>query len=240
VIAAVVGIGIGLMSWIMMTTDADRISQYFIDNSVEGGGGTNVVNVILVDFRGFDTFGEITVLAIAALGIYAMLKELYLKAPEHNSRGRAWASEPHPTILEVVSRPFFSLFMIVTLYIFLRGHNVPGGGFVAGLLASIALLLQYVANGVSWVQSNIRSNYIIIVSMGLVIALVTGLGSWWFGYPFLTTAHGYLSIPLVGKVHLASALLFDLGVFLTVVGSTLLMLSHLGRVSTLDRRRGGH
>lgn len=240
VISVVVGLSVGIMSWFMMTVDAERISQFFIDNSVEGGGGTNVVNVILVDFRGFDTFGEITVLAIAALGIYAMLKGLYLKAPEVDGRGRPWASEPHPLILEVVSRPLFSIFMVVTLYIFLRGHNVPGGGFVAGLLASIALLLQYVSNGVTWVQSNIRSNYITILWMGLLSALLTGLGSWWFGYPFLTTSHGYLYIPLIGKLHLATAMLFDLGVFLTVVGSTLLMLSNLGRVSTLDRRRGGH
>lgn len=240
VLSALIGIAVGVFAWLMMTHDMPRIGQYFLDNSVEGGGGTNVVNVILVDFRGFDTFGEITVLAIAAIGIYAMLRELYLKAPPTDNHDRPWAHETHPLILEVLSRPLLPLFFAVTLYIFLRGHNMPGGGFIAGLVASVGLLLQYVANGVTWVQSRIRSQYVLMMAMGLAIAMATGLGSWWFDKPFLTTAHGYLPVPLVGKLHLATAMLFDLGVFLTVVGSTLLMLSRLGRVSTLDRRRGGH
>ena len=240
VLSSLVGILVGLFAWLMMTNKIPRISQFFLDNSVEGGGGTNVVNVILVDFRGFDTFGEITVLAIAAVGIYAMLRELYLKAPPRDARGHTWAMETHPLILEVLSRPLLPIFFAVTIYIFLRGHNLPGGGFIAGLMASVGLLLQYVANGVTWVQSRIRSQYMLVMALGLALALATGLGSWWFDHPFLTTAHGYLYLPLVGKLHLATAMLFDLGVFLTVVGSTLLMLSRLGRVSTLDRRRGGH
>ncbi|MDF1821198.1 MAG: monovalent cation/H+ antiporter subunit A [Alcanivoracaceae bacterium] len=240
VLSSLVGIGVGAMAWLMMTTDVPRLADWFMAQSVPGGGGTNVVNVILVDFRGFDTFGEITVLAIAALGIYALLRELYLKAPELNGRGRPWAMETHPLILEVVSRPLLSLSLLVSLYIFLRGHNLPGGGFIAGLVTSVALLMQYVANGVSWVQSRIRSHYLAVTGIGLSVALVTGMGSWFFDRPFLTSAHGYLTLPVIGKMHLASALLFDIGVYLTVVGATLLMLSRLGRVSTLDRKRGGH
>ena len=76
VLSSLVGIGVGAMAWLMMTTDVPRLADWFMAQSVPGGGGTNVVNVILVDFRGFDTFGEITVLAIAALGIYALLREL--------------------------------------------------------------------------------------------------------------------------------------------------------------------
>ena len=178
VLSSLVGIGVGAMAWLMMTTDVPRLADWFMAQALPGGGGTNVVNVILVDFRGFDTFGEITVLAIAALGIYALLRELYLKAPPLNGRGRPWAMETHPLVLEVVSRPLLSLSLLVSLYIFLRGHNLPGGGFIAGLVTSVALLLQYVANGVSWVQSRIRSHYLAVTGIGLAVALATGLGSW--------------------------------------------------------------
>lgn len=240
VLSGVIGIAVGVVAWLMMATDVPKVSDYFIAHSEDMGGGTNVVNVILVDFRGFDTFGEITVLAIAALGILILLRELYLKAPAVDGRGQPWARETHPLVMEMMSRPLLPICLTVALYIFLRGHNEPGGGFIAGLIASVALLLQYVANGVNWVQSRLRGNYVGWVAWGLTIALATGAGSWWFERPFLTTAHGYVPIPLVGKVHLATAMLFDVGVFLTVVGATLLMLSRLGRVSTLDRKRGGH
>ena len=147
-LALICGVGVAVMAFLVMTGETSTISQFFMDNSKPGGGGTNVVNVILVDFRGFDTFGEITVLGIAAMGIYALLKDLELRSAKYDSLGRPWAKDAHPLILVTISRPLLPLALLIAVYIFLRGHNLPGGGFVAGLITSVALVLQYVASGV--------------------------------------------------------------------------------------------
>ncbi len=212
----------------MVSRPTDSIAQWFLDTSVPGGGGTNVVNVILVDFRGFDTFGEITVLAIAALGIFALLENLDLPCPRRDEFGRAWSADMHPLIMATFARLLLPLALLVSVFIFLRGHNLPGGGFIAGLITAIALIMQYLANGVTWTQARLPERTHAWVAAGLAIALLTGVGSWLFGRPFLTSAHGYLPLPFIGDLHLASAIAFDLGVYLVVVSATLLMLVNMG------------
>ena len=236
-LALISGGGVAVLAFLVMTGETATISQFFMDNSKSGGGGTNVVNVILVDFRGFDTFGEITVLGIAAMGIYALLKDLNLASAKYDSQGRPWAKDAHPLVLVTISRPLLPLALLIAVYIFLRGHNLPGGGFVAGLITSVALVLQYVASGVGWVHSRMPGDYHPVVALGVLLAGMTGVGSWAFGYPFLTSSFTYVSLPVIGKFELATAMLFDTGVFLTVVGATLLMLANLGKLSLLDDKR---
>ncbi|WP_287963473.1 monovalent cation/H+ antiporter subunit A [Alcanivorax sp.] len=236
-LALITGGGVAVLAFLVMTGETATISQFFMDNSKSGGGGTNVVNVILVDFRGFDTFGEITVLGIAAMGIYALLKDLNLASAKYDSQGRPWAKDAHPLVLVTISRPLLPLALLIAVYIFLRGHNLPGGGFVAGLITSVALVLQYVASGVGWVHSRMPGDYHPVVALGVLLAGMTGVGSWAFGYPFLTSSFTYVSLPVIGKFELATAMLFDTGVFLTVVGATLLMLANLGKLSLLDDKR---
>ncbi|MDX5298078.1 MAG: monovalent cation/H+ antiporter subunit A, partial [Gammaproteobacteria bacterium] len=124
---------IGTVCYAMLTRPFDSIADFFLANSKTGGGGTNVVNVILVDFRGFDTLGEITVLGIAALGIFKLLTQLKLFMPSGDMDGRPWARDRHPMMLATVSQSLLPLALLVSVYIFLRGHNQPGGGFIAGL-----------------------------------------------------------------------------------------------------------
>ncbi|BAP15567.1 monovalent cation/H(+) antiporter subunit A/B [Alcanivorax sp. NBRC 101098] len=236
-LALITGGGVAVLAFLVMTGETATISQFLMDNSKSGGGGTNVVNVILVDFRGFDTFGEITVLGIAAMGIYALLKDLNLASAKYDSQGRPWAKDAHPLVLVTISRPLLPLALLIAVYIFLRGHNLPGGGFVAGLITSVALVLQYVASGVGWVHSRMPGDYHPVVALGVLLAGMTGVGSWAFGYPFLTSSFTYVSLPVIGKFELATAMLFDTGVFLTVVGATLLMLANLGKLSLLDDKR---
>src|SRR6056297_2869605 len=231
-IAAVAGIGMTLVTLAMLTQPFSSISEFFLENSKPGGGGTNVVNVILVDFRGFDTLGEITVLAIAALGIYAMLKDTVLTPPPSDGAGHAWARDAHPLMLSLIARPMLPLALMVSAFIFLRGHNLPGGGFIAGLITSIALILQYIASGMEWTEDRIRLRYHNVIGLGLLFATVAGLGSFAFGYPFLTSTFDYITWPVVGKFEVASALIFDLGVYLAVIGATLLALVSIGRLST--------
>jgi multicomponent K+:H+ antiporter subunit A len=187
-----------------------------------------VVNVILVDFRGFDTMVEVSVLVVAGLAVKALLRGLRLKAPGTGPGGLPWSSQSHPLLLAILARLMLPLTMLVAVFVFLRGHNLPGGGFIASLIVSVALLLQYVASGVLWTESRIRLNYRALAGLGLLVAAATGLGSLAFGYPFLTSAFGHFHLPLIGEIELSTAMLFDLGVLGAVVGTTLTIVSHLG------------
>jgi multicomponent K+:H+ antiporter subunit A len=239
-LAVVAGLGLGGATWAVLTRDVDTISGYYIDKSVPEGGGSNVVNVILVDFRGFDTFGEIIVLGIAALAIYALL--------DGAMRGRVapklatWApdspksADRHPMIMVVATRVMLPLALMVGAYIFLRGHNEPGGGFIAGLVVAIALIMQYMASGFGWAVQQMRVGYRAMISAGVLIAGATGVAAMALGYPFLTSAFVHLHLPLLGDFELASAMAFDTGVFLTVIGAVMLALANLSNMGRLAAR----
>ena len=191
--------------------------------------------MILVDFRGYDTFGEITVLGIAAVGVLAVLDGWRAHRPTPDPGGRAWSFARPPLMLRVAARVVLPLALVVSAYIFWRGHNLPGGGFIAGLVTAVALVLQYMALGQAGVEVRLggdpRPRYTRWIGAGLGIAGLTGVGAFLFGRPFLTSAHGHPAVPVLGELPLASAALFDLGVYATVVGATLLMLSVLGAAS---------
>jgi multicomponent K+:H+ antiporter subunit A len=220
------GAGVAAMSYALLTSSFDSISPYFLRTSVAEGGGANVVNVILVDYRGYDTMGEITVLGIAGVVIYALLAG-FVPA----GRPRPPSSEPRSRFLPLIARLLLPLAALVSIFLFLRGHNEPGGGFIAGLVLALALILQYVANGRQWVEQRLRTDFRVWIGAGLLIAGGAGIGSWFVGAPFLTSTYAYWSLPVLGAVPLASAVLFDLGVYLTVVGATMIALVSIGRVS---------
>ena len=234
-IATVLGALVGTLTYAMLSRPVDSISDFFTENAKTGGGGTNVVNVILVDFRGFDTFGEITVLAIAAIGIYKLLAGIRLFAPSADMDGRPWSKDANPMMLMQISQSLLPLALLVSAYIFLRGHNLPGGGFIAGLITAIALIQQYIANGVEWMRDRGDLKFQWFIVCGLSIAFLSGAGSWVFDRPFLTSWFDYFYLPLVGKYELASAMAFDLGVYLTVIGATLSILANLGKLTTGHR-----
>ncbi len=232
-LALVGGAGAAALTYAMLTRPFETISTYHLANSVPGGGGSNVVNVILVDFRGFDTLGEIAVLAMAALGVGALLDRLRLRPHAADALSEA---DRHPVMLAMLMRPLLPLALAVAVYIFLRGHNLPGGGFIAGLIAAVAFMLQYVASGIDFASQRLRLDFARLIGAGLAIAVATGLVSMALGYPFLTSAFTYVHPPVIEKFEIASAMAFDLGVFLVVVGAVLLALSELGMLS---RREAG-
>jgi multicomponent K+:H+ antiporter subunit A len=222
------GAGAAGLAYAMLTRPFETISTYHIANSVPRGGGTNVVNVILVDFRGFDTLGEIAVLAMAALGLHAVLSGLKLQPYSGSATSEA---DRHPVMLAMLMRPLLPLALAVSVYIFLRGHNLPGGGFVAGLVTAVALILQHIAGGIDFVMSRFKFDCIRVLGLGLFVAAGTGLASWFFGSPFLSSTFGYIELPFIEKFEIASAMAFDLGVYLVVVASVLLALIELGGLS---------
>ncbi|MCL6232222.1 monovalent cation/H+ antiporter subunit A [Acinetobacter amyesii] len=230
-IAIIAGLGIAWISWLIMTRDHNSISWFFMQQSIPLGGGTNVVNVILVDFRGFDTFGEITVLGIAAIGTLCMMDGMRAHGTTI-TQGLTYRFNPSPLMFRITSSWILPLALVISLYIFLRGHNLPGGGFIAGLITSLALVIQYIALGQDRAEQLIGAKsgrlYEVWIGIGLTIAGLTGIAAWLWGRPFLTSAHIYVSPPILGEMHLASAALFDTGVYITVVGATMLMISVLG------------
>ncbi|MFT5631008.1 MAG: multicomponent K+:H+ antiporter subunit A [Gammaproteobacteria bacterium] len=236
-VAVAAGLGAAALSYhyLLRDTVAPSISDFHLANSYNGGGGTNVVNVILVDFRGFDTYGEIIVLGIAALIIYA-LTETLLDGPVRARLLNRKPDQPraggmHPMMMVVVTRVIMPVVLMVGFYIFWRGHNVPGGGFIAGLVVSIAVVMQYMASGFNWTSARLRYPYHGVIGAGVLIAGLTGIGSWFFGKPFLTSDFTYVRIPPFEKFELATAALFDLGVFLAVVGAVMLSLESFSRLS---------
>ncbi|WP_335990663.1 monovalent cation/H+ antiporter subunit A [Acinetobacter bereziniae] len=225
------GIGIGWIAWLIMTRDHNSISWFFVQQSLPLGGGSNIVNVILVDFRGFDTFGEIAVLGIAAIGALCMMDGMRTHGTTM-TKGLSYRFNPSPLMFRMTASWVLPVALVVSLYIFLRGHNYPGGGFIAGLITSMALVIQYIALGQDQAEKMLRAKsgrlYEVWIGLGLLIAGLSGIASWLWARPFLTSAHVYVESNLFGTFHLASAAAFDLGVYGTVVGATMLLISVLG------------
>ncbi|MCO6049017.1 monovalent cation/H+ antiporter subunit A [Mesorhizobium sp. RP14(2022)] len=230
-----------------MPAAPDGIGRFFLEHAYEQGGGRNVVNVLLVDFRALDTLGEISVLGLVGLTVFALLLRFRpgadsLSAPEQQRVQRA-SDERHETrqpgdtlqdtmlVPRVVMQWLFPVIVLFAVHLFLRGHDEPGGGFAAGIAMSIAFILQYMASGTRWVEDRLRIRPLKWVALGLGIATLTGMGSWIFGYPFLTSWFRYAELPVLGRVPLPSAILFDIGVFGLVVGSTVLVLIALAHQS---------
>ncbi len=246
IIAIIGGTGLALMAFAVMTRPlVPSIGDWFLRNSYSEGGGTNVVNVILVDFRAFDTFGEITVLAIVGLSVFALLRR-FRPAPESSDRPDQQSALNEETAREamavpgVIMRWMFPAMIVLSAYLFFRGHDLPGGGFSAGVTLAIALLLQYLAADVRWIEARITILPIRWMGAGLVMAGATGIGAFAFGYPFLTAHAQYVDLPLVGRTPAATAMLFDLGVYALVVGATVLMLIAIAHQSLRAARAREH
>jgi multicomponent K+:H+ antiporter subunit A len=257
-LAVAAGSGLAALSYAMLTRPAAHsISRFFLSRALPEGGGTNVVNVMLVDFRAFDTIGEITVLGAVALTVYALLRRFRPPA-ETIEQPRQQARLPPDVVTDlikprtaeapargymmvpgIIARLLLPVSFVVAAHIFLRGHNEPGGGFVAGLVVAIAFLAQYITSGTRWVEARARLQPPLWIGTGLVFAVGTGAGAIVLGYPFLTTHTAHATLPLVGEVHLPSATFFDLGVFSVVLGATLLILTALAHQSIRAHRPQG-
>jgi len=253
VIAVAAGTGLATLAYVVMTRPApESIARYFVENAYVKGGGTNVVNVILVDFRGFDTLGEITVLAIVALTVFALLRRFRPAAESipvpDQQHAQDIADEAHPdrqkgesaksamAVPALIIGLLFPVVGVAAIYLLLRGHDQPGGGFVAGVIMAVAFILQYLAQGTIWVEARLRVLPVRWMGIGLLLAAGTGAAAFLFSRLFLTSSFSYLEIPLIGAIPAASALLFDLGVFALVVGATVLMLIALAHQSVRSHR----
>jgi multicomponent Na+:H+ antiporter subunit A len=219
-VAAAVGLVIGgLLLSVAITETAPGLREYFVEFGPTLGHGRNIVNVILVDFRAFDTLGEITVLATAAIGVRGLLR---FGADGKSDSGVRPVSSP---IFRTAARLLMPLLLLFAVFLLLRGHNQPGGGFVGGLVSAAAFALYAIAFGVRRARQALLVRPLTLLGVGLLLALVSGLPAIVRGQPFLTASW------LSGPVALGTPVLFDVGVFLVVAGVVLMMIFSLAEES---------
>ncbi|HEX6633945.1 MAG TPA: monovalent cation/H+ antiporter subunit A [Usitatibacter sp.] len=242
-IALACGAGLGGLAYAVMARPLPdhAVSRYFIERAWSEGGGMNVVNVILVDFRGFDTLGEIGVLGIVAVTVYALLRR-FRPAQEsvepiaQQARQDAAGAADDMAVAATIMRAMVPVIALLAAHLLLRGHNLPGGGFVAGIALAIGMILLYMAGGTRWAEARLAIRPLRWIAVGILLAAATGAGAWIFDQPFLTSHVAVVTLPLLGELHLPSAFLFDAGVFALVVGATGLILIALAHQSTRAHR----
>jgi multicomponent Na+:H+ antiporter subunit A len=244
-----------LATYAMAARTGIPISVLIPDAAYFRGHGSNAVNVLLVDIRAWDTMGEIMVLLVAATGVASMVfRHRRFGAPPRVSdvgqpdigrlpilstspavgdvtwlRGSELRDPRHRSlILEVATRIIFPLIMVLSAYFFFAGHNTPGGGFAGGLTAGLALVLRYLAGGRYELGETLPLDAGKILGVGLLLSAGTAVGSILMGAPALSSALIEIEVPVLGTVKFVTALFFDLGVYLIVVGLVLDVLRSLG------------
>jgi len=207
------------------------IARWYLDNSLPGGKGANVVNVILVDFRALDTLGEILVVGLAGLAAASLLgggRNTHAagtaggSSARHGQGAREGSADFGSVLLRQAILPLSGLLAVVSLVLLWRGHNLPGGGFIGGLVAASATVLLALAFGVERARAVLRVPPVAMLAIGLAVAAAAGVVGLVQGEAFLT---GNWVFP--GGLALGTPLLFDVGVFLTVLGAVLHMLLRL-------------
>lgn len=221
--------------------------------------GKNIVNVMLVDIRAWDTMGEVAVLVAVATGVASLVFISGRAAPvermegggERRNRpvlnatavsrqtwllaGRTLSPQNRSIIIEVLVRLLFHPAIIVSIYLLFVGHNQPGGGFAGGLLAGLALVARYLAGGRYELAEAVPIDAGKLLGTGLLLAVGTALSSMFFGLEVLESSWFEASIPVLGEISIGTSTIFDIGVYLVVFGLVLDILRSLG--SEVDRQQ---
>ncbi len=226
IVAVTVGVGVAL-TLLAVTSSPPQpdLREYFERTAVPGGQGRNIVNVILVDFRALDTLGEISVLAIAGAAVFALLLPSPRRREGAPRRGTATAAARgagdgdilNTMILRETTRRLVPLILVFSVFLLLRGHEHPGGGFVGGLVAAIAFSLHAFVFGPQAARGILRVDPRAVGAVGLAVAIASGfVGSIRDAAPFLT---GQWGVP--AGIKLGTPVMFDVGVYLVVIGVVL-------------------
>ncbi|MBD2759936.1 Na+/H+ antiporter subunit A [Yimella sp. cx-573] len=254
-VAAVVGVTITLIA---LVAGGDRrarpVSEPWYDAAYDFGYGKNIVNVALVDMRAWDTFGEISVLVIAATGVASLIflrsrstavtRTAEAMDGDHEGdqspgvwlrAGQTLSPITRSLVFEVVTRLLFGFLIIMSLYLLLAGHNLPGGGFAGGLVAGMALMVRYLTAGRHELDEAAPFDAGRLLGAGLFTAIGSAVAPVAFGGAVLESYDWYLNVPgpdvwhtpwgavwpMFGELHLVSSTIFDVGVYLVVVGMVL-------------------
>lgn len=236
--AVALGAGAATTAGVLAFTGRRELSaagEFFVTEGEGLTGGANVVNTILVDFRALDTLGELTVLGVAGVAIVALLRARREIAPQDasavvNSSSPIAASHANSVFTRTLTRLVGPLIIVLSLVLLMRGHQEPGGGFIAALMGGAGFALVYLAAPTDKVAP-VRQPYVVLIGAGILVATATG---------FLGYAEGSFLTPLHFEVlglHLTSALLFDGGVYLAVIGVVLAALNLLGLPRSFQRSK---
>ncbi|MFF3026363.1 Na+/H+ antiporter subunit A [Microbacterium sp. NPDC057944] len=275
---ALLGIGVGVtMALVAVVATQSRvaepISEMFPKLAYELGHGKNVVNVALVDLRGWDTMGELSVLVLAATGVASLVfvthradllaatktlprsarratrgrplvettEGVRFQTSENRSSPRAWLvsgskmkPENRSILLEVIVRVLFHTIIVVSIFLLFSGHNLPGGGFAGGLVAGMALVMRYIAGGRWELGAAAPTDAGRLLGAGLVLAVGTAVVPLFFGLSPLTSTFWEREIPGLGHMEFVTSTIFDIGVYLVVIGLVLDVLRSLG--AEVDRQ----
>lgn len=131
-------------------------------------------------------------------------------------------------ILQTSGRALFHTLVVFSVFLLFAGHNSPGGGFVGGLVAGAALVLRYVAEGPDDLSRTVPVAAATLLGAGIACAASAGVLGLVAGQPFLTSQYLEVAVPLVGELKVTTVLLFDVGVYLIVVGMVYAILETLG------------
>jgi len=230
-VALAVAVGVSMAAFALMagTARTERpVADEHLARAYPEAGGHNVVNVILVDFRGIDTLGEITVLAVAAVGVANLVRAARRGRAGTGAWRAATARSSSSVVFAQTSRLLFPLVLAVSLYVAFKGHNAPGGGFAGGLIAGAAFLMRSLAGDQPPLARTRAVRPTTIVGAGLALAVLTGIAPLVAGRSFLESSIHRLDLPLVGPVKLVTSAAFDVGVYLVVLGVVLSVLENLG------------
>ncbi|WP_153395915.1 DUF4040 family protein [Ornithinicoccus halotolerans] len=244
VFALVAGLSAGVVTWAMTgRRERSQLADYYIQNGPEITGGDNIVNTILVEFRALDTLGELAVLGMAGVAIIAVLSTVWDRyldpGPE---RDRSFVPAPRLDLrpegstayraiehawgnaipLQLLVRTALPLLAAISLILFWRGHNFPGGGFIAALVGSSIVGLIYLSTARDR-QIGPPRMPLVLIGGGVAVAIGTGLLGLVAKGSFLEPLHWHL----VGQ-DISSALIFDLGVYMAVLGLVMVAFNLLG------------
>ncbi|KJL48228.1 Na(+)/H(+) antiporter subunit A [Microbacterium hydrocarbonoxydans] len=275
---ALLGIGVGVtMALVAIVATQSRvaepISTLFPKLAYELGHGKNVVNVALVDLRGWDTMGELSVLVLAATGVASLVfvthradllaatktlpkatrratrsrplvettDGIRFQTSENRSSPRAWLvggtnmkPENRSILLEVIVRILFHTIIVVSIFLLFSGHNLPGGGFAGGLVAGMALVMRYIAGGRWELGAAAPTDAGRLLGTGLVLAVGSAVVPLFFGLAPLTSRFWEWELPGFGHMEFVTSTIFDIGVYLVVIGLVLDVLRSLG--AEVDRQ----
>ncbi len=235
---AAIAIGAGVLATLATLVftgrrDISDVGQYFLDEAYVDTGGTNIVNTILVDYRALDTLGELTVIAVAGIVIMGVLRARPLLAertPDFSRwRGSSLLRSADNTLpIRVVARWAAPVIIVLSVYLLLRGHYEPGGGFISALVGGTGFALAYLG-APSDSRAAVRWPYRGLLSAGVVVGVLTGVGGYLAG-SFLRPVRFDIPLPWGGDYGFTSALIFDLGVYFAVVAIIVALLNELGGV----------